>query len=303
MKRFKLHQGKYPSYEITRKNFEDMTGKDYPYQQTGKDEITRYFGVCPSCDNPIQLIGLYSKEESEIHAKNKISAYGKHYNKDVKDIAYHNEQAYMFCPYASRTYNINRDSRKPNLTEFEKNVFQSTRDDFDLALYIIEQDTGIYITDYLARRMLRNYMGARGYMYYWATLYNIPWMLLYFMDAIPCYGLMVRKNSTLWTYLNKRPDVKLLHCEKLENYEIVDKNTKFLNLKVSVLMHNRTIENDEVKETIELRLFKTRKDAPPQYEAIFPLDINEYRFPNLIAKAQYRDHKWIAMAQEIMKDI
>ncbi len=98
MHRFKLKQGNEKSYEITKENFEQMTGRRKPYVETGADGITRYFGICPACDNPIQLIGLYKK------LKHTDNPYGKHYNKDAA-IAIHNEWAYQFCPYASHIYN------------------------------------------------------------------------------------------------------------------------------------------------------------------------------------------------------
>ena len=115
MHRFKLKQGNEKSYEITKENFEQMTGRRKPYVETGADGITRYFGICPACDNPIQLIGLYKE------LKNTDNPYGKHYKKDAA-IAIHNEQAYQFCPYSSHIYNNAEQQLKNELTEFERNI-------------------------------------------------------------------------------------------------------------------------------------------------------------------------------------
>ena len=58
MDTFKLKVGLHPSYKITTKNFEDKTGNKYPYVQDQGKNKSRY-AVCPACDNPIQIVGLY----------------------------------------------------------------------------------------------------------------------------------------------------------------------------------------------------------------------------------------------------
>ena len=57
MRRFKLVQGGGKPYGITKENFEKLTKKEKPYVMMGADGETRNFGICPACDNPIQLIG------------------------------------------------------------------------------------------------------------------------------------------------------------------------------------------------------------------------------------------------------
>ena len=64
MRKFKLRTGVSNPYEINVENFEKLTLKQEPYHKVGKDGVPRDFGVCPACDNPIQLIGLYKKLEN-----------------------------------------------------------------------------------------------------------------------------------------------------------------------------------------------------------------------------------------------
>lgn len=60
MKNFKLKKGISTVYPITNeKDFYDLTGGRRPYMETGKDGKKRAFGICPGCDNPIQIVGLY----------------------------------------------------------------------------------------------------------------------------------------------------------------------------------------------------------------------------------------------------
>ena len=64
MRRFKLVQGDGKPYGITKENFEKLTKKEKPYVMMGADGETRNFGICPACDNPIQLkIGRASCRE------------------------------------------------------------------------------------------------------------------------------------------------------------------------------------------------------------------------------------------------
>lgn len=57
-----------PRYDITLPEFKRVTEEKYPFLQVHGLNEMRY-GICPSCLNPIQLIGLESK---------KIKPYGRH---------------------------------------------------------------------------------------------------------------------------------------------------------------------------------------------------------------------------------
>ena len=105
MRRFKLHTGKAKVYDLTKEIYLSETKKDAHYSITGKDGCKRNFAVCPACDNPIQILGLYKK------LVNTDKPYGKHYNHSIT-IATHNETTYRLCPYAGHYYNVTRESRK-----------------------------------------------------------------------------------------------------------------------------------------------------------------------------------------------
>lgn len=108
MRRFKLHTGKAKVYDLTKEIYLSETKKDAHYSITGKDGCKRNFAVCPACDNPIQILGLYKK------LANTDKPYGKHYNHSIT-IATHNETTYRLCPYAGHYYNVTRESRKKKL--------------------------------------------------------------------------------------------------------------------------------------------------------------------------------------------
>lgn len=303
MKKFKLHIGKNHVYHLTKEIYEDATLLKKPYKQQEKNGSTHYFAVCPACDNPIQIIGLYAKTDST------PGIYGRHYNRDT-NIAKHNEQMYRFCPYATHKYTVNKDSKKPELTEFEKNVYYTLRENFDIAVKIIEQDTGLYITDNLARLMLEDFISCEGHMYYWTTLYNIPWMLLYFLSARNCYGMLVKIDSLFYDLLKKQKDVSLVQSSMKDYWCVRNKDNQYLNLSISAIHHKRNIVNDTLEESIKVWFFKNKEDFAPQKLFSITLQINEYRFLNWISSPkaeQYRNgarnQRLLEIAKEIMPDL
>ena len=76
MKTFKLHKGfSEISILLTKENYEEATKGDDNYTkiiETGKSTAKRYLAICPSSDNPIQIVGLYIKDNAKF-------PYGKHY--------------------------------------------------------------------------------------------------------------------------------------------------------------------------------------------------------------------------------
>ena len=303
MKKFKLRTGKNQVYSLTKEVYEKVKLLRKPYRQQEKDGSTHYFAVCPACDNSIQIIGLYAKTNST------PDIYGRHYNRDA-EIAKHNEQMYHFCPYATHKYTVNKDSRKPELTEFEKSIYYTLKENFDIAVKIIEQDTGLYITDNLARLMLEDFISCEGHMYYWATLYNIPWMLLYFLSARNCYGMLVKIDSLFYNLLKKQKDVSLVQSSMKDHWYVRNKDNKYLNLGMSAIHHKRRVVNDTLEESIKVCFFTNIDDFTPQILFHTKLQINEYRFLNWISSPkaeQYRNgarnQRLLEIAKEVMPDL
>lgn len=52
------------------------------------------YGICPSCLNPVQLIGIAKQI--------KVIPYGKHTGKDILGFPKWNYIKYEYCPYASK---------------------------------------------------------------------------------------------------------------------------------------------------------------------------------------------------------
>lgn len=219
------------------------------------------------CENPIQFIRMI---------KNTEHPYWKQYSHPTAPAA-PDDSYHLYYLYCVDPKHITKNLRKNFFSDFEKHTYNAVRDYFDLALCIIEQDTGIHVTNKMVENILQEYFSVKGYMYCWATLYNVPLMLLYFMRPFSCFGTIIKKNTALWEFFDKREDVTL---EPIGENCIIKNNGRPLRLKFRTIHHNRKIINDEVIETIHFQVFEEKNEkAMIYYDQI--LRIDEVRFPRL----------------------
>ncbi len=89
MKVFKLKPFTSKSIKLSKENFEKHTLKRFPYYYKDLKGKMYYFAVCPICNNPIQIIGLYFNKKP----------YARHFKKSIKFLAEFNQEDYFNCPY------------------------------------------------------------------------------------------------------------------------------------------------------------------------------------------------------------
>lgn len=99
MREYKLRTGHSAVKEINKTTFEQDTKKKAPWYQfndskkEGNKDRRSQYAVCPECDNPIQIIGLYH------NLKNTDRPYGRHTGKPLQGFAYFNAEGFETCPY------------------------------------------------------------------------------------------------------------------------------------------------------------------------------------------------------------
>ena len=71
MNKFKLHQGVYESHNINKDNFKKLTHNKPPYKHIDSKGKSVPVAVCTSCDNPIQLVGIYKERKTGYTLKGK----------------------------------------------------------------------------------------------------------------------------------------------------------------------------------------------------------------------------------------
>ena len=65
-------------------------------------------------------------------------------------------------------------------------------------LYILEKEIDIKISLNFAELLLKKYIDTQGWLYPWATLNNLPWVLGHLTMVKPLYKQLIRKDSPLY---------------------------------------------------------------------------------------------------------
>lgn len=296
MRSFKLRTGNNKAYLINKNEFELKTGQKQPYYTVDEKGIKRQFAVCPACDNPIQIIGLYKE------LKNTDKPYGKHYMSDVKGLAYYNEQAYRYCPYSNNKVTVTANSRKEKLTDLEKSIYYTLRDNFDRVIYFLSKVLDMRISYAKAEEMLYKFVNVEGWMYSWATIANLPYVFAHLTWSKSLYGQFILVNSDLYRNLKEHKNVRLEKVEGIDDYErLLSAPNSYVDIEFCVIVHERKLVDDQLDETMMMYVTDCITG-----ETLYTkqLVIKENRFLNLISKeSEYRNQRLLELAKRLMPDL
>jgi len=239
------------STKITAENFERDTLKSPPYYQAGKGGgEPSHFAVCPACDNPIQIIGLYKK------LAHTPTPYGRHHTRGVANLADYDQESYDFCPYSNPDREPDPAARRTQARGLPEKILNLLVENFDSVIYMIEQSIGIKIGDRLAERMLLSYRDEQGHMYKAATLLNIPWIFAYMANAKSIARQRVFNNPELLEKLREALPMAAIDREgKLEGVLKPANDKDYLDVNVSFI-HHRIVQIDRtINETMKMVVF------------------------------------------------
>lgn len=300
---FKLHTWDTRPVPVTREDFEDKTGKNAPYFTHDSSGI-HCRGVCYYCNNPVQLRGLYKKDKGS-------AAYAAHNGKPVEGLADWNEEDYIYCPGSAKGKKLPKDTRRKDLTDKEKLIYDTLRDHIAEAYAAIKKVYGIYINPDEFLKLLRTYRDTEGWRYPYSTTGNIPYMLLYLAENPYAYGRLIRTGTDFEEKLEKCRGIELKNTGYGYKKITTPKGT-FKKLNLMIWDHECiTDSQDQLKESIKIRLTEdtgnsTVSDYKVIAEAKIPVD-EEY-FGKLInsrtAEKIRKDNKeLIEKGLGILKDI
>lgn len=243
---FKTKPGISESIPINEENFTEKTKKQEPYYITKGNGKISCRAVCPLCDNPIQIIGLYKKEEEST-----IKPYGRHHKGDVKGLARYDQTSYENCPYSNPDHAKANTKRKPKDPTAQA-LYRIMREDFDKIIYILGKTIGFHISIGFAKKLLLRWKANEGWRYYHSTYANLPYMLLYAEPAHSMFGRILPKDGEIYP--------KLLHCgrnfafeENGDHYvKIVQKDGAFLDATFYLSNHRYTQNGEHLTETYKI---------------------------------------------------
>lgn len=187
---FKLYAGRQPVYRITLENVEHLLKGKRPWFQQGHERGgPRIFGICPACDNPIQLKGLFKRQE------NSPAPYGSHVSEPPEGFEF-NPVNLRFCPYITKNTSYDRSSRR-EMSSIARQLIDMAITEFDRIVAVLRQDFGFRFSNRFAGRMLKYWFDTQGYLYTGAHLRNLPWMIAYMANSLDLYGQYLGTNKEL----------------------------------------------------------------------------------------------------------
>lgn len=298
MKYYKLEKGISKIYKITTKeDFEEKIKNNGKYRYIGKDKIMRGLALCPSCDNPVRIIGLYKKIKNQ--------PYAQHHGENT-EFAVFNPENYKHCPYANfnsrHRYDIS--SKTMPLSNYEKKLYYAVRNNYDKIISILNEKLDFYISEGFAKILLNDFLKKGGYRNTKTSFYNLPWALLECADSFNLIKRYVKKNSELWNFLNKREDIKLAASENKPEYDKIEpSDNNYVYLKACFITHDEPIiEDDEIVSTIKLLIADSDK-VPAVWIHTESYKLNEHEFLTHCNSENEKYNTYLNIAKEIMPEL
>ncbi len=243
MDSFKLKPGKNKVYSISEKLFSEVTGDEKPYcAKRGAQDS--YYAVCPECDNPIQIVGLY---KSTIESGKK--PYGRHYKGTIPHLAEYCEEDYELCDYANPEWKRPYGKRSPD-SKIAKRTLALLKEQYDRVVYVLSKEIEIKISNSLARELLRQYLISQGWRYNMATLNNLPWVLLEANGAHSLFGRYIQKDGELHKKLKESCATVDFQISDDGKYVKIINNSKkeYVNIYFHMYNHTKKVIEDHLQE-------------------------------------------------------
>lgn len=278
MKEIKFTTGYEDVLPFNDKNFkakyEERTGKNPAYTTKINGEI-KHLAVCPRCDNPVIILGIYKRINISPHARH-IK------NTDIPGITSYDEYKYLNCPYHKKNASYVMEYVSETEGEKRRELYKIAKENFDKAIYVLQKETGIYVNKDLAEKLIKNYAELRAYNYIDATVYNMPCFLLHAYNGIPLHHMLVKKDSIVHKHI-KNLDITLKKS-KLAGYEyVLDNNGYVLNATDYKYSVGR---DDRLREWLHFSIIKPDENITNTLLYVpvhrFLVEIDPYYFGNLV---------------------
>lgn len=293
---FKVKPGMSRIYPVSRENYEAATGQGEKYRKEGRGGES-YFAVCPACDNPIQMIGLYRNT-----AESGRKPYGKHTRQTIPNLAEYDEEAYLDCPYSNPTQTPSTGRRRAK-SRLSRQIIRLLHDQFDRVIHILSRETGICFSTALSKKMLEGYIVREGWSFRDAAPYNLPWAFVEGQVALPLFGQQIRTDCALYDAIAANcPAVRFEVTTARDSARIMQNGGQYVDLRFTFVSHQRVVRDEHLFETIDFWVYR---GVAPNLETVYrnTLDIQTDYFLNLINLPDERSHrnqKLLDIAHELL---
>lgn len=254
--------------------YEERVGNNPGYMQPINGEV-KHLALCPRCNNPVVILGIYKKIDVAPHARHSKGI-------NIPSVVQYDEYKFENCPYHKKRANYIKEYVPETEEPQRQELYKIAKEHYDKAIYLLQEETGIYITLAMAETLAENYVIMRAYNYIDATIYNIPWYLIYSFTGFPLYHMIVRKNTTLYRHLLRLgfvlKDSKVKGCVYVENnegYLLTATNYRYV-----------VDENDNLNEWLDFSIIHPDDTVTDTLLYVpvdrFSISVDSYHFGNLI---------------------
>jgi hypothetical protein len=246
-----------------------------PYLSRHKDDKKSVFAVCPGCDNPIQLIGLFKRVE------NPKNPYGKHVPHDINELAKYDQAKYIYCPYSNPNRKYSKDRRRGE-DKLAKDLITLLHSQFDRVVRLLQKDIDVRLSPNLLKKMLSDYFAMEFYLYYGATLNNLPWMFGYASSHKSLFGQYIRKGSGLYAAILEHCQDAVFIDEGKTFVKLMNKPGEFIDIDFAFRFHEVRKEGEDIRETLDFYAVHgpiedvTKYPEHIFYEATINIDIAKF---------------------------
>lgn len=269
---------------ISQEDFASATHRDSPYYQKNKSGDDMHYAVCPECNNPIQIIGLYKK------MKHTPKPYAKHCSRPVDGFPYFDPHSLKYCSLVRRTA---IPLSKKSLRSFDdkaRQILHLLVEYFDQVAYLFGKFTGIRMTPGLAKTMLAKY-GSDGCLYEGASPMNVPWAFAYMADFQSLFNRIVDDPELRNSITQECPDIYF------EGKQL--KTRKYTTIGFWFTGHKQTCDAEgNLRETFVMVVTANEKNLVRK-----TIEFDHEHFRNLLYVSndkRPRKEEYVAMAREAL---
>lgn len=233
---------------INEENYTEYTHKAKPYYVETSDNKHKCYAVCPACDNPILIVGLYKQEKDSEPNK----PYGRHNKGDVYRIAQYNEEAYYNCPYAKISQGEQR-KKRPEGNAKSNALLDYLNNNMESIIARLSDSLGILISDAFKDKLYNNFVSNEGWKYYDVSFENLYMMLLYAEPAYTLFGRKVIVDSPLYEALLPLDYIELEETSDPRYVKVTSEG--FLDMSFVITNHRRNVVEEHLTETFTMTVY------------------------------------------------
>ncbi|WP_140187537.1 hypothetical protein [Providencia stuartii] len=268
--------------ELTEKNYNRFTKRDFPYVQHNANNEPSAYAICPECQNPIRLINR------NVDSTESKTFYARHHCFSVPHLANYDQDAYEDCQLANPHRFDGKVRRKPGQkTDHIKQVFLNN---IDLIITTLEQEMGIKLSDSTIENMIADFCKTKGYEYRAVGIHNLPLAFAYMTEAQNLLGCVIKGNIAEAINQQSHYFEAIKGRYGIDSYLLHRKpKTSRSSLKFFFSEHSIPKGNNQNNESVQMHIIEIESNQLPENAPIIfsrQIKIDATKFQNTIKRRE-----------------